>query len=300
MPPAKIAALLAIFFVTACTTTSSSFTDASLLYTSEPNSRQAFSTQIQPTELMARFSTPKPHLTPKKLISASPIAQHTMTPFIEPTKTSIPSQTSTPSITPTETMLFTVCSPLEFVAIKDLYRVVSSPYNPPPMGSDDRHQGADFTYYHWKNYGMAEGTAIKSVFQGRVAAALENTFPFGTLAIIETDRNLLPKEWMIKLDIPEDKSLYLLYAHMQAGSLKVETGQIIYACQPIGAMGRTGNTDAPHLHLESRIGPPDTSFYGFAAFTTVTPEERANYVRWRISGEFLHFDPMKIFKDVVP
>ena len=64
-----------------------------------------------------------------------------------------------------------ICSPLVHVELKDLPRVVSEGYNPPPMGSDARHQGVDFCYYNWKGQGKLEGTPAKAIFSGRVAAS---------------------------------------------------------------------------------------------------------------------------------
>ena len=52
----------------------------------------------------------------------------------------------------------------------------------------------------------------------------------------------------------------------------------------------------PHLHLETRLGLAGVTFDGMAYYSTqTTPEERANYERWRTSGDFRHFDPMLIF-----
>jgi murein DD-endopeptidase MepM/ murein hydrolase activator NlpD len=41
-----------------------------------------------------------------------------------------------------------------------------------------------------------------------------------------------------------------LYAHMQYGSLAVATGQRVTAGQALGAVGTTGQSTGPHLHLE--------------------------------------------------
>jgi hypothetical protein len=51
-----------------------------------------------------------------------------------------------------------------------------------------------------------------------------------------------------------------------------------------------------HLHLETRLGKAGETFSGMAFYTTsASVEEMENYVRWRTSGDFRHFDPMNLF-----
>ena len=45
--------------------------------------------------------------------------------------------------------------------------------------------------------------------------------------------------------------LQLWYAHQSAQ--RVQAGDVVRAGQVIGAVGATGNTTGPHLHLEVRI-----------------------------------------------
>lgn len=45
---------------------------------------------------------------------------------------------------------------------------------------------------------------------------------------------------------------YLYYGHMKKGSLKVKTGDLVKAGQPLGIMGSTGNSTGIHLHFEYR------------------------------------------------
>lgn len=42
---------------------------------------------------------------------------------------------------------------------------------------------------------------------------------------------------------------YAMYAHMQPGSLRVKKGDKVRRGQPLGLIGNSGNTTAPHLHL---------------------------------------------------
>jgi len=48
---------------------------------------------------------------------------------------------------------------------------------------------------------------------------------------------------------------YVLYAHMQKGSVLVEEGTMLHKGQPIGLVGNTGNSFAPHLHLHVVTAP---------------------------------------------
>jgi murein DD-endopeptidase MepM/ murein hydrolase activator NlpD len=210
---------------------------------------------------------------------------------------SLPLETPRPSLTPIPTLTFVerICSPLEFVELKDLPKIVSDRYNPPPMGSDARHQGVDFAYYQWKGKGLLEGTPIHSVFAGRIAASVKNSFPFGNMLIVETGSAYFPAEVREIFGIQPGESLYLLYAHMNDESLLISLGESVRICEPIGYVGQSGNADAAHLHLEMRVGPAGTIFEGFSAFRdTDSKEEKQNYRTWRTSGSFLHFDPMRM------
>jgi murein DD-endopeptidase MepM/ murein hydrolase activator NlpD len=88
------------------------------------------------------------------------------------------------------------------------------------------------------------------------------------------------------------ESLYLLYAHLNLPP-PVALGEAIAACQPLGEVGMSGNTDIPHLHLEMRLGPAGTVFESMRFYDTrASIEEMENYVLWRTSGVYRHFDPM--------
>ena len=69
-----------------------------------------------------------------------------------------------------------------------------------------------------------------------------------------------------------DGGLYMLYAHLQSGSLKVKKGDRIKRGDVIGLVGNSGNTSAPHLHFHVMDGPsPLTSegvSYVIDAFAT--------------------------------
>lgn len=199
-----------------------------------------------------------------------------------------------PSGTPSPTPEFKVCSPLVPYPLSELREIVSDPYRPPPPGKDERHHGVDFSHYRRGDLLTIEGVVVQSVLPGRVAAAIADTYPFGNMIIIETPRALIPGEWIDRLEIGENDSLYILYAHLQnAPILKLD--EWVKACQVIGAVGKTGNTVEPHLHLETRLGAPSVSFPKMRYYQEeATEEEKEAYLRWRISGEFRHFDPMRL------
>jgi murein DD-endopeptidase MepM/ murein hydrolase activator NlpD len=160
------------------------------------------------------------------------------------------------------------------------------------MGKDDRHQGVDFSYYRQDGRATIEGEGVQSVLAGRVAAAIQDSFPFGNLVIVETAKDDLTDDLLQKLKLADGQSLYVLYAHLEAPPL-VQPGDTVQACQALGAVGKSGNAGVAHLHLETRIGPSRTVFSGMAYYTPQASQlERDEYVLWRMSGVFQHFDPM--------
>jgi murein DD-endopeptidase MepM/ murein hydrolase activator NlpD len=44
-------------------------------------------------------------------------------------------------------------------------------------------------------------------------------------------------------------SQFAFYAHLQPGSLRVKPGDRVRRGQPLGLLGNSGNSDAPHLHF---------------------------------------------------
>jgi murein DD-endopeptidase MepM/ murein hydrolase activator NlpD len=219
-----------------------------------------------------------------------PTHTSTSTPVI-PTPTIVVKHTFTP--TPTATISTQMCSPLAGFPLEELPRIVSDGYHPPPPRSDERHEGVDFVY-SWLVTGQSSilGVPITSVLPGKVAAAISDSFPYGNVVIVETPFEYIPHALIQTIGFTPDQSLYVLYAHMQEMPM-VKLGQAVISCQPVGRVGATGNTLAPHLHLETRHGPAGAYFTVMSAFLEgTTPEQRANYKRWRTGGEFLHFDPM--------
>ncbi len=57
----------------------------------------------------------------------------------------------------------------------------------------------------------------------------------------------------VVLDI--GRGLFVFYAHLKKGSLTVRTGDRVPAGKELGRLGNSGNTSAPHLHLQVMNGP---------------------------------------------
>jgi murein DD-endopeptidase MepM/ murein hydrolase activator NlpD len=91
------------------------------------------------------------------------------------------------------------------------------------------------------------------------------------------------------------QSIYHLYAHLQAPtSLAVD--DFVVCGQPLGAVGTTGASVVPHLHLEIRVGPAEVNFHQMAYYDTRAREqEMMEYETWRIQGRFRSIDPRLVF-----
>jgi murein DD-endopeptidase MepM/ murein hydrolase activator NlpD len=207
--------------------------------------------------------------------------------FLAPNTLPSPTQ---PSILPT----FHLCSPLSLHPLSELPQVIGDPYDPPRPGREERHHGIDFGYYHFGDRDSMQGEPIQAVLPGVVASALDDHFPYGNMVMIETPQSLLPSDVVQILGFAPGDSLYVLYAHMNAPPL-VRLGDSVEACQLLGEVGMSGNTELPHLHLETRLGPAGSVFESMLFYSTrATVEEMEAYKLWRTSGVFRHFDPMKL------
>lgn len=232
--------------------------------------------------------------------STALISPMTITPSWTATPSPIsltPTKTVTVTLTPSAQAQFKMCSPLAEETIPELWDIISDPYNPPPPGRDERHQGVDLAYYRYKDRLTIEGEVIQAILPGKVAAAISNRLPYGNMIMIETASQALPAQLRDVLDIKTGESLYHLYAHMQAQPL-LSLGDTVSCGEPLGTVGKTGyNIVNPHLHLETRIGPSNAMFESMAFYdTSATVEEMNNYKLWRTSGTFRHFDPMTLFQ----
>jgi murein DD-endopeptidase MepM/ murein hydrolase activator NlpD len=229
--------------------------------------------------------------------------------------------TATPSLPePTEIPILAICSPLEGITIHDLPDTIVNPFAPPRLGSDDPHQGIDFADIDPSYQIALEGRTVNAVIGGVVAGVINNRFPYGNAILVETPLDRLPVEWLVAIQIPTPapirdghpsltcpetaltlesmsgtRSIYLIYAHLQK-TPTLQIGDSITCGTPIGAIGNSGNSLNPHVHLEMRVGPSNVRFDSIAHYTgSATPDELANYCLWRVSEAFQLLDPMRLF-----
>lgn len=137
-----------------------------------------------------------------------------------------------------------------------------------------------------------QGEPVQAILSGKAATVIDDLYPYGNMVIVETPYNNLAETTRAAINIEESESLYILYAHLDQAPL-VGLGDQISACQLLGEVGKSGNADIPHLHLETRIGPSGTVFESMRFYDTrASLEEMENYKLWRTSGVYRHFDPM--------
>jgi Peptidase family M23 len=113
---------------------------------------------------------------------------------------------------------------------------------------------------------VADGTVVAS--RNDLPEQVPGTFP-ANLPIDEADGNF------VVLDIGGGS--FVLYAHMQPGSVRVRAGDAVRRGDRLGLVGNTGNSVAPHLHLHVMDGPSPLDANGipyvFDAFTVTAVDE---------------------------
>lgn len=241
---------------------------------------------------------PNPTATSPPVEANLPVIPTQTKPPPNPTHTSIPTVVKidphTPTPGATSLPVFQLCSPLEIHPLEELPEIIGDPYDPPRPGREERHHGIDFGYYHYQDRDSMLAEPVQSILPGVVASVLDGQYPYGNMVMIETMRSQLSPSLIEKLEMPQGQSLYVLYAHLDQPPV-VALGESVQACQSLGIVGMSGNTDIPHLHIETRLGPADQVFASMRFYDTrATVEEMDTYVLWRTSGTFQHFDPMEL------
>jgi len=97
----------------------------------------------------------------------------------------------------------------------------------------------NFTQYFWYGHpgidvAAAEGSPVIASDTGTVTFAGWNIYGYGNLVVVN-----------------HGNGYETFYAHMS--SINVVPGQIVYQGNRVGAVGNTGNSSGPHLHLEVRL-----------------------------------------------
>jgi murein DD-endopeptidase MepM/ murein hydrolase activator NlpD len=161
------------------------------------------------------------------------------------------------------------------------------------------------------------GRTVQAALAGRVTLVIHDRFPFGNAVLVETPLDEIPAAGIAALPTPaltpavipaltcpafpnvaeevaSARSLYLLYAHLQA-SPDVRPGNAVSCGQSLGSVGDSGNALNPHLHLEARVGPSGLRLESMSHYSTsATPEEMANYCLWSVSGAFQLVNPLDV------
>jgi murein DD-endopeptidase MepM/ murein hydrolase activator NlpD len=241
------------------------------------------------TATITETGTPLPTATD----TVTPTSTFTATP--EDTPTPIP-QTPTPS--PTSGIFLggnEISSPLLGLTYQQLDKIISQPYYVPNVLQDFGHHGVDFGSYDIDGQNIMNWP-VTAVFSGKFAGSSNDRPPLGNLVIIETPYDDLPVDIALALDVRQGESLYAMYAHLDK-PVSYTVGDTFIKGQKIGEVGMSQTSEA-HLHLEMRIGKSNTVFQQMAYYTTnATDQELESYTIWRMSGDYLPFDPMTLFKD---
>jgi murein DD-endopeptidase MepM/ murein hydrolase activator NlpD len=199
--------------------------------------------------------------------------------------------------------------------------MIVNSFAPPRVGSDDPHQGVDIAVIDPLYQIALEGQSVHAVMDGIVAGVIDERFPYGNAILVETSLVQLPSGWIETVEIPTPasrrdvhpsltcpegesplnldesrRSYYLIYAHLQAPSA-LRVGERVTCGQVLNAIGNSGNSLNPHLHLELRVGPAGARFDSMAHYTgSASSQEMYNYCLWRVSETFQLLDPMRLFE----
>ncbi len=237
-------------------------------------------------------------------------------PSVSPTSTTV-----VPEPTATEELpVFPVCTLFEGEGLEMLMQRLTNPFYRPESGSDNPHQGVDFSDLDPVNRIALSGKPVHAITSGKVAMVIKDRFPYGNAVIIETTLSNLPDSWLQKIsaDQPVQReifhtnltcpgdweepggdinkaSFYILYAHFE-DELTFQVGDSVECGQEIGKIGMSGNALAPHVHVEMRLGPSGGVFEDMAHYdSSASLVAMKNYCRWRVSGWYQLLDPMDFF-----
>ena len=158
---------------------------------------------------------------------------------------------------------------------------------------DDGHHGVDIGYYK-RDGKLFTGTPVLAALAGQIAAVIHDRPPYGNMLLLETPFERIPPMLIASQKITVGDSLYTLYAHLQ-NLQPLALGQSVACGQQLAETGLSGFSGGPHLHFETRWGPPGETFASMAYYRAdANADEMAAYEKWRMSAVFHLFDAMQL------
>jgi hypothetical protein len=162
----------------------------------------------------------------------------------------------------------------------------------------DTRVPANYHIYGKPILAVADGTVVgtRDDLQDQVPGALPANLPLD-----EADGNF------VVLDI--GAGLFVNYAHMRPGSVKVKLGDKVRRGDRLGEVGNTGNSQAPHLHLHVMDGASPLASNGlpyvFDSFTIPAVDEAGteDFDKAEATGSPLTLTPRvppQTFENVLP
>lgn len=155
---------------------------------------------------------------------------------------------------------------------------ISSGYRTP---SRPNHLGTDVA--------NSQGTPIHAACAGTVAAVRTNSYP-GDLRT-----GLLPGRTGNGIIVNHADGYRTYYGHLH--TVRVAVGQRVAPGEHIGAMGTTGNSTGPHLHLEVHLNGVTTNPYTFLANRGITlgsTRPRSGAAGWPTVRNPLRSEPARV------
>jgi hypothetical protein len=146
---------------------------------------------------------------------------------------------------------------------------------------------SNYVIYGREILAVADGTVVSS--RNDLPEQVPGALPKG-ITIDQVDGNF------VVLDIGGGN--YVLYAHMQPGSVTVKAGAKVKRGDVLGKVGNTGNTQAPHLHLHVMDGPSPLQSNGipyvFGSFklTAIDKAGTADFDKAEATGSPLTLTPV--------
>lgn len=146
---------------------------------------------------------------------------------------------------------------------------------------------SNYVIYGREVLAVADGTVVSS--RNDLPEQVPGALPQG-MAIDQADGNF------VVLDVGGGN--YVLYAHMQPGSVTVKAGAKVKRGDLLGKVGNTGNTQAPHLHLHVMDGPSPLASNGLpyvfdsAKLTATDKAGTADFDKAEATGSPLTLTPV--------